>query len=375
MVAGRVDAIVAGAGVIGIAIARALSLSGKEVYVIESAANIGTGISSRSSEVMHAGLYYPPGSLKARLCVAGQKLLYDYCAERAIPHRRIGKLIVATQPDQAATLDHIMSNALASGVNSLRRICADEARSLEPELHCAGAIISPDTGIIDSHALMLALQGDAEARGAHFVCNNAIEGGRLSGNGISLDIRDKSNGDVTSLDTACFINAAGLGSIELAHSIDGFPFAAIPKVHLAKGSYFSIAGRSPFSRLIYPVPVKGGLGVHLTLDLANQARFGPDVEWIEDVDYRVDPRRADAFYAEIRRYWPHLADGSLAPAYAGIRPKIVGPEEESADFRIDGPAEHGVRGMINLFGIESPGLTSSLAIADFVAMKCAKEMR
>jgi L-2-hydroxyglutarate oxidase LhgO len=373
MASGQVDAIVAGAGVVGIAIARALSLAGKEVYVIESATSIGTGISSRSSEVMHAGLYYPPASLKARLCIAGQRLLYKYCAERAIPHRRLGKLIVATQSDQTATLDHIMSNAIASGVNSLRRIGADDACSLEPELHCAGAILSPDTGIIDSHELMLALRGEAEAHGAQFVCNNLVEGGRISGNGISLDIRDQSNGEITSLETRCFVNAAGLGATKLARAIDGFPSAAIPKFYLAKGSYFSIGGRSPFSRLIYPVPVKGGLGVHLTLDLAGQARFGPDVEWIEEIDYRVEPRRADTFYAEIRRYWPRLADGSLEPAYAGIRPKISGPGEESADFRIDGPVEHGVSGMVNLFGIESPGLTSSLAIADFVRNKLERQ--
>ena len=363
---GHVDAIVAGAGAIGLSVARALATAGREVLVIESEPVIGTGVSSRNSEVIHAGLYYPPDSLKARLCVAGREKLYRFCAERGVVHRRLGKLVVATRSSQEAKLDSIMTNALACGVRDLRRISGREAGALEPQLECVGAILSPSTGVVDSHGLMLALQGEAQAHGAQFAFNAEIDGGEITKQGVEIEVRDRGGGERFSLEARSFVNAAGLGAPKLARSIRGFPESAVPRSYLARGSYFALTGSSPFSRLVYPVPVEGGLGVHLTLDLAGRARFGPDVEWVEEIDYRVDPRRADAFYAEIRRYWPSLPDDSLTPAYAGVRPKISGPGEPAADFRIDGPRQHGVSDLVNLFGVESPGLTACLAIADMV---------
>ena len=363
---GHVDAIVAGAGAIGLSVARALATAGREVLVIESEPVIGTGVSSRNSEVIHAGLYYPPDSLKARLCVAGREKLYRFCAERGVVHRRLGKLVVATRSSQEAKLDSIMTNALACGVRDLRRISGREARAMEPQLDCVGAILSPSTGVVDSHGLMLALQGEAQAHGAQFAFNAEIDGGEITKQGVEIEVRDRGGGERFSLEARSFVNAAGLGAPKLARSIRGFPESAVPRSYLARGSYFALTGSSPFSRLVYPVPVEGGLGVHLTLDLAGRARFGPDVEWVEEIDYRVDPRRADAFYAEIRRYWPSLPDDSLTPAYAGVRPKISGPGEPAADFRIDGPRHHGVSNFVNLFGVESPGLTACLAIADMV---------
>lgn len=363
---GHVDAIVAGAGAIGLSVARALATAGREVLVIESEPVIGTGVSSRNSEVIHAGLYYPPDSLKARLCVAGREKLYRFCAERGVVHRRLGKLVVATRSSQEAKLDSIMTNALACGVRDLRRISGREARELEPQLDCVGAILSPSTGVVDSHGLMLALQGEAQAHGAQFAFNAEIDGGEITKQGVEIEVRDRGGGERFSLEARSFVNAAGLGAPKLARSIRGFPESAVPRSYLARGSYFALTGSSPFSRLVYPVPVEGGLGVHLTLDIAGRARFGPDVEWVEEIDYRVDPRRADAFYAEIRRYWPSLPDESLTLAYAGVRPKISGPGEPAADFRIDGPRQHGVSNFVNLFGVESPGLTACLAIADMV---------
>jgi L-2-hydroxyglutarate oxidase LhgO len=360
------DVIVAGAGVVGLAVARAIAEAGLSVLAIEAESKIGSGISSRSSEVIHAGLYYPPASHKAALCRRGAELLYRYCEERGVDFKRLGKLVVATDPDQEARLAAIAGNALENGVQDLLPLDAAEARKLEPNLRCCCAILSPSTGIVDSHGLMLALQGDAEAAGAGFAFNARIEGGALDKGGAVVRVRDRDSAEPIALRARAFVNAAGLGAISIAREIEGFPQDAVPPAYLARGCYFALPGRAPFSRLVYPIPVVGGLGVHLTLDLGGQARFGPDVEWIEQESYEVDPRRADAFYEEIRRYWPDLTEGALVPAYAGIRPKISGPRDPAADFRIDGPAEHGAAGVINLFGIESPGLTSALAIGELV---------
>lgn len=340
-------------------------MSGREVVVIEKADAIGTVTSSRNSEVIHAGLYYAPGSLKARLCVEGRRLLYAYCAEHGIGHRRAGKLIVASEPGQADGLQAIEANAKRCGVGDLELLTRGEAESLEPALTCTGALLSPSTGIVDSHALMLSLRGDAEAAGASFAFLTSVAGAAIEAGGIRIDTRDAS-GEGFSLEADTFVNAAGLDAQAVAGRIEGFPRGLIPHQWLARGNYFALPGRSPFSRLIYPVPVEGGLGVHLTLDLAGNARFGPDVEWIDGVDYTVDPGRSAVFYAAIRRYWPDLADGALQPAYAGIRPKLSGPGQPAADFQIQGPADHGAGRIVNLFGIESPGLTASLAIADHV---------
>ncbi|TPJ20056.1 NAD(P)/FAD-dependent oxidoreductase [Mesorhizobium sp. B2-7-3] len=361
-----IDCVVAGAGVVGLAVARALALSGREVVVIEKADAIGTVTSSRNSEVIHAGLYYAPGSLKARLCVEGRRQLYAYCAEHTVGHRRAGKLIVASEPGQTHGLRAIEVNAKRCGVDNLQLLTRAEAESLEPALRCAGALLSPSTGIVDSHALMLSLRGDAEAAGASFAFLTCVAGAAIEADGIRIDTRD-ANGETFAVEAGAFVNTAGLDAQAVASRIEGFPRDLIPRQWLARGNYFALPGRSPFSRLIYPVPVEGGLGVHLTLDLAGNARFGPDVEWIDSVDYTVDPSRSAVFYEAIRRYWPDLADGALQPAYAGIRPKLSGPGQPAADFVIQGPADHGVGRIVNLFGIESPGLTASLAIADHVA--------
>jgi L-2-hydroxyglutarate oxidase LhgO len=360
----KVGAVVAGAGVVGLAVARALARAGREVVVLETADAIGTETSSRNSEVIHAGIYYPKDSLKARLCVRGRHLLYEYCASHGVPAERLGKLIVATSETEARAIDGIAAKAWANGVDDLRPISAAEAQALEPALACTAALISPSTGIIDSHRLMLAYQGDAEDAGAVVAFNAPILGGRPTADGWSIEV---GGAEPMRLDCDLLVNAAGLGAVALAGRLEGVPAAAIPHAYLCKGSYYGLAGRSPFRRLIYPVPEHAGLGVHLTLDLAGQARFGPDTEWVEQIDYAVDIARADGFYAAIRRYWPGLPDGALQPGYAGMRPKISGPHEPAADFRIDGPARHGLAGLINLFGIESPGLTASLAIAEQVA--------
>ena len=360
-----IDCVVAGAGIVGLAIARALALLGREVLVVEKAAAIGTGISSRNSEVIHAGLHYPPGSLKARLCVEGRERLYAYCGERGIAHRRTGKLVVAAEPDQLDRLRAIQANARNCGAGDLKLLTRAEAESLEPALTCAGALLSPSTGIVDSQALMLSLRGDAEAAGASFAMLTTVSGAAIEADGIRIDTRDDDGEDFT-LKAGAFINATSLNAQALAGRIEGFPQALVPPLWLARGNYFALSGRSPFSRLIYPVPVHGGLGVHLTLDMSGSARFGPDVEWIDRADYTVDPGRSAAFYEEIRRYWPGLADGALQPAYAGVRPKLSGPGQLAADFIIQGPADHGAGQIVNLFGIESPGLTASLAIAEHV---------
>jgi L-2-hydroxyglutarate oxidase LhgO len=359
----RVDAVVIGAGVVGLAVARALALAGREVIVLDAAAGIGTETSSRNSEVIHAGIYYPPGSLKARFCVAGKLALYPYCAERGIPHRRCGKLIVATEENQLPKLEAIKAQAEANGVTDLQRLSAAEARSMEPALRCAAAYLSPSTGIVDSHAFMLALQGDAESHGAAIAFQSPLERGRIRDHGVMLEVGGAEPMQVLA---RTVVNSAGLHAPHVAASLQGFPPAQVPPTYYAKGNYYSLIGRAPFSRLVYPMPNEAGLGVHITIDLGGQARFGPDVEWIDRIDYDVDPRRADSFYAAIRDYWPGLADGQLAPGYAGIRPKVVGPTEKAADFVVQGPRVHGVPGLVNLFGIESPGLTAALAIADYV---------
>ena len=359
----RIECVVVGAGVVGLAIARALALAGREVMVLESDVMIGTGTSSRNSEVIHAGIYYPPGSQKARLCVEGKERLYRYCADRGLPHKRLGKLIVAVEEAEIATFEGIEKRARANGVEDLRWLSAAEAKAMEPALHCVGALLSPSTGIIDSHALMLAYQGDAENAGAMTVFRAPVERGRVTKDGIELDV---GGDEPMTLAARILVNSAGLFAPALARRIEGVPPETIPRDWLCKGHYFTLSGRAPFHHLIYPAPEKAGLGVHLTLDLGGQAKFGPDVEWIDRVDYTVDPRRGDLFYAAIRRYWPGLPDGALQPGYAGIRPKIVGPQEAAGDFVVQGPETHGVPGLVNLYGIESPGLTASLAIAEDV---------
>ncbi len=359
----KVECVVIGAGVIGLAIARRLAQAGREVIVLEAAEGIGTVTSSRNSEVIHAGIYYKAGSLMARMCVSGKQALYEYCREHGIPHRNCGKLIVATTPEETEKLQSIRAHAEANGVLDLQALSGEAARQLEPALNCDAALLSPSTGIVDSHAFMLALRGDAEASGAAFAFHTPLLRARASAGEIELDAGGEAP---TTLACRLVINAAGLAASAIARSIDGMPIELIPPAYLAKGNYFSCSARAPFSRLIYPVPEPGGLGVHLTLDMAGQARFGPDVEWIDAVDYVVDPARAERFYPAIRRYWPTLPDGALMPGYSGIRPKIVPPAVAVQDFLIQGPREHGVAGLINLFGIESPGLTSSLAIADHV---------
>jgi L-2-hydroxyglutarate oxidase LhgO len=364
----EVDCVVVGAGVVGLAVARALALAGREVLVLEAAEGIGTETSSRNSEVIHAGIYYPKDSLMARSCVAGKRMLYTYCAERGVPHRNCGKFIVATSPEEAERLSAIRARAAANGVEDMEVLDAAAARAVEPALDCVAALTSPSTGIIDSHAYMLALQGDAENAGAMFVFHSPVTGGRLLPEGGA----EVSVGGAEPMELRCklLVNSAGLYAPALAGKLAGMPAEKVPPAFYAKGNYFTLAGRSPFSRLIYPVPVPGGLGVHLTIDLGGQARFGPDVEWVSSPrDYEVDPKRGQGFYAAVRRYWPGLPDGALQPGYSGIRPKIVGPGVAAQDFVLQGPADHGQAGLLNLFGIESPGLTASLALAEHAMEK------
>ena len=356
-----IECVIVGAGVVGLAIARELARAGREVLILERHDAIGTETSSRNSEVIHAGLHYPAGSLKATTCVRGRDLLYAYCESRGVPHRRCGKLIVAASEMQIADLERIKAGAVQNGVDDLQLLDRAATRRLEPEIECVSSLHSPSTGIVDSHALMLALLGEAESAGAMLVLQSPVKRMAATGAGIQLDCGE------TQLLARWAINSAGLGAVALANRTEGLAEEHVPSAFMAKGSYFSLAGRAPFSRLIYPVPVPGGLGVHLTLDLGGQARFGPDVEWVNSIDYAVDPARSTGFRAEIRKYWPGLADRQLSPAYSGIRPKIAGPGRPAADFRIDGPETHGVTGLVNLFGIESPGLTAALAIAEHVA--------
>ena len=365
--AGRMDSVeclVIGAGVVGLAVARALAMAGREVVIVESESGIGAGISSRNSEVIHAGIYYPSGLDKTRLCVEGKAMLYDFCRDYGVPHKRCGKLLVAANAAEIGKLAAIKTQADANGVMDLVWLTSAEARALEPALKAERALLSPSTGIIDSHAFMLALLGDAERRGAMIALETPVLGGKAGERGLAIETGGANPSQIAA---RFVINAAGLGAQAVARSIIGMPSERIPRLHLAKGNYFSLAARSPFSRLIYPVPAEGGLGVHLTHDMAGRPRFGPDVEWVETVDYTVDPKRAASFYAAIRSYWPELPDGSLQPDYAGIRPKIARPGGSSTDFLIQTSKHHGVAGLINLFGIESPGLTSSLALADWIA--------
>ncbi len=358
----RIDALVIGAGVIGLAIARELALAGHEVVVIDQAEGIGTGTSSRNSEVIHAGLYYAPDSLKAKLCVEGRHALYAYCAERSIAHRRCGKLVVAVDDSEAPALEALHVQAQANGVADAQIIDGAAARAMEPALNAVAALHSPCTGIIDSHAFMFALQGDAEDRGAAFAFHSPFDGATVTRDGFDVRI---GGAQPMRLSARLLINAAGLHAVDAASRIDGLGARHIPKARLCKGHYFALAGRAPFSRLVYPLHNRAGLGVHFTLDLGGQGRFGPDVEWLPEgaaEDYVVDTSRAESFARDIRRYWPALPENALAPAYSGLRPKIVGPGEPAADFRIDGADVHGVPGLVNLFGIESPGLTAALAL-------------
>jgi L-2-hydroxyglutarate oxidase LhgO len=366
----RVDAIVIGAGAVGLAVARALARSGRETVVVEGQPAIGQGVSSRNSEVIHAGLYYAPGSLKASLCVRGKDLLYELCASHGVNHRRCGKLVVAMNPAEAQALRTLESRALANGV-PVRMLDGAQARALEPALSpdCVAALLSTSTGIVDSHGFMLALQGDFEAAGGMVALGSTARSAALGRGGAPHVLR---MADGTEVAATAIVNSASLHACALARRFEGLAPEHVPVDYFAKGNYYMLSGRAPFSRLIYPAPTDAWLGVHLTLDLGGQAKFGPDLEWLDigdadDIDYRVDPRRAEGFYEKVRHYWPGLADGALQPSYSGVRPKIHGPGEAAPDFRIDGPALHGVPGLVNLFGIESPGLTSSLAIAEHVA--------
>jgi L-2-hydroxyglutarate oxidase LhgO len=361
-----IDCAVIGAGVVGLAVARELALAEREVVIIERESRIGSVTSSRNSEVIHAGIYYPAGSVKARLCVAGRDLLYAYCAGHHVPHLRCGKLIVATSAAQADRLLEIRTRAVANGVRDLLPLGRAEVRALEPALECVAALLSPSTGIVDSHVLAHALLGDAEAKGAVLALQSRVVRGEVKSEGICLEV-ETVDGEKSLVLARTIVNAAGLFAPEVAGRIEGLRADYIPRPYFAKGNYYSLAGRAPFSRLVYPVPEPGGLGLHLTLDLGGQARFGPDVEWLsitaaDDISYDVDPGRANSFYGEVRKYWPALPDGALQPAYAGVRPKVA-PRGMESDFVIHGPKTHGIAGLINLFGIESPGLTASLAIA------------
>ena len=359
----RIGAAVVGAGVVGLACARALARRGIETVILEANAAIGMETSSRNSEVIHAGLYYPAGSLKARLCVAGKALLYDFCATHHVAHRRCGKLLVATTAEQEDALAALRRKAEANGVADLQPLTGAQAKALEPALRASAALLSPSTGIIDSHGLMQALLGEAEAHGTSLALKSPLLRAEANGGGFLLKV---GGAEPMRLQADMLINSAGLHAARVADAIDGLDQRLVPRLHLARGHYFSLAGRAPFSRLVYPLPEPGGLGVHVTLDLGGQARFGPDVEWVDAIDYAVDPRRAEVFYGEVRKYWPGLPDGALQPAYSGIRPKLAGPGERQADFLVQSHTTHGLPGLINLFGIESPGLTACLALAEHV---------
>jgi L-2-hydroxyglutarate oxidase LhgO len=367
----KVDGVVIGAGVVGLAVARALILASpdnaREWLVLEATDAIGTGTSSRNSEVIHAGIYYPQGSLKATLCVQGRQMLYDYAAARGVAHKRCGKLIVATHDSQLPTLQTILQKAHANGVTDMVMLSAQEAQAMEPALHCVGALHSPSTGIVDSHGLMLSLQGDFENAGGIVALNSPLSSAVCRDDGIVLRMADGSE-----LLAQTVVNAAGLMAPALAREFEGLDARHVPQPYFAKGNYFTLSGKSPFSHLIYPVPEAAGLGVHLTIDLGGQAKFGPDVQWVDGPhDLVVSAEHEQAFYTEVRKYWPALREGALQAGYAGIRPKISGPHDAAADFCIQGPAVHGVKGLVNLFGIESPGLTSSLAIGEAVVRELA----
>jgi L-2-hydroxyglutarate oxidase LhgO len=374
----HVDTVVIGAGVVGLAVARALALSGREVMVIEHERAIGQGTSSRNSEVIHGGLYYPTGSLKAKLCVRGKALLYDYLQERGLPHQRCGKLIVATDESQLKKLAAIEAQAVANGV-PVERLSREQAREKEPQLECIAALYSPTTGIVSSHDLMTSLQGDLEHAGGIVALATQVLGVEFSTKNQSQthvlhaqSATESGAFESMTLSFRCLVNAAGLYAPHMAQRMQGLDAQHIPQAFYAKGNYYSLSGKAPFRHLIYPIPQEAGLGVHLTLDLGGQAKFGPDVQWLEGVtdpsqiDFSVDASRADAFYAEVRKYWPHLQDGQLTPSYSGVRPKISSPSQAAADFLIQGADQHGIEGLVNLFGIESPGLTSCMAVGEHV---------
>lgn len=364
----KIDCVVIGAGVVGLAVARALALAGREVIILEAAEGIGTHTSSRNSEVIHAGLYYPKGSLKARLCVEGKEQLYAYCAAQGVPHQRIGKIVVASEESEIPAVQSYVEKANANGVTDLRWLSPAELRDMEPEVRCVAGFLSPSTGIIDSHALMLAYQGDAENHGAALVCHSPVLAGEVRNEGIVLDV---GGDEPMSLLCTTVVNSAGLFAQDVARAIRGIPPQSIPAQYYAKAHYYTLSGRNPFRRLVYPVATHAHLGVHVTVDLGGQARFGPDVSWVDGVDYTFDDSREPLFYEAIRKYYPGLRDGALQPGYTGIRPKVSGPKEPAADFVIQGPADHGVAGLVNLYGIESPGLTASMAIAREVRERLA----
>ncbi|HVY12596.1 MAG TPA: NAD(P)/FAD-dependent oxidoreductase [Alphaproteobacteria bacterium] len=357
------ECVVIGAGVVGLAVARELAQAGVETYVLERESGFGMGTSSRNSEVIHAGIYYPPGSLKAWFCVEGRGLLYDYCRARSIPHRNCGKVIVATQDNQKEKLNEIEARAKASGVNSLKRLSADDVHALEPEVKAVAGLFSPETGIIDSHAFMQSLLDDFMMAGGHAVMQAPLLGAEITSDGITLRVGGK---EPCTVKTRKLVNAAGLDAVRILKMFKGFPAAHIPPQYYAKGNYFILSTRSPFTHLVYPIPEAAGLGIHATLDMGGACRFGPDVEWVDDPNnLEVNPARAESFYKAIRTYWPGLMDGALQPGYAGMRPKLQAPTAVAADFVIQGKEVHGIKGLVNLLGIESPGLTSSLAIAAY----------
>jgi len=366
----RVQCIVVGAGVVGLAVARSLAAGGREVVVLESETHIGTGVSSRNSGVIHAGIYYEKDSLKARFCVQGKHALYRFCEEHGVPHARIGKLIVATDAAQLPALEKLRERARGNGVEDLEYLTPEQTRELEPVVRCAGALLSPSTGIIDAHEYMLALQGEAEKGGAVVALGTPCVRGSVRGDGLRVETGGV---DAMTLDCDALVNCAGLGAQALAGSIEGLAAESIPTLYPAKGNYFQLNRPSPFQRLIYPLPDAAWLGVHVGLDLAGRCRFGPDMHWLEELDYDVDESQSQAFYASIRRYWPELPDGALQPDYTGIRPKIYAKGEAARDFTIQHTDEHGVAGLVNLYGIESPGLTSAIAIGDYVAQRIAEE--
>ncbi len=365
----EVGAVVVGAGVVGLAVARALALAGHEVIVLEREAQVGSHTSARNSEVIHAGIYYPRDSAKAAFCRAGREALYEFCASHGVAHRRLGKIIVAGAAE-AGRLEGIAAAAAANGVDDLAPLDAGDLARMEPALRGVAGLLSPSTGIIDSHGYMLALQGEAEDHGAVVALRTTFLGAELRpGGGFVVEAagEDGAAGARLRLGARILVNAAGLWAGEAAARIAGLPAAYRRGIFYCKGNYFTLTGRAPFGHLIYPVPERDGLGVHLTLDLAGQARFGPDTEWLEGVDYSLDPARGQGFYAAIRSYWPGLADGALVPGYTGIRPKLAPAGGPATDFLIEGPEAHGLPGLVNLYGIESPGLTSSLALAGAVA--------
>jgi L-2-hydroxyglutarate oxidase LhgO len=365
MTAYSIDAMVIGAGVVGLACARRLALAGLETLVLEAADAIGTGTSSRNSEVIHAALYYPTGSIKAKACLAGKHLLYRYCDARGVKTVNCGKLMVATAESQLPKLQAIWDQAHANGVEGLSWKSADEIRALEPEVAAIRGFFSASTGIVDSHGFMLALQGDLENAGGMVAFETPVAAAEVTPDGILIET---GGADAASVSARIVVNAAGHFAPKFLTRLAGFPAEHVPRQWYAKGNYFSLVGRQPFSRLVYPMPDAAGLGVHATVDLQGRCRFGPDVEWVgSEDDLVVDPRRADQFYAAIRAYWPGLPDNALQPDYAGIRPKLHDATTPMPDFRIDGPGTHGVAGLVNLLGIESPGLTASLALADLVA--------